>query len=119
MKRIFSIGVLLLLTIRVFAQAPDKLSYQAVIRDAGSILVTNKAIGMRVTILQGSETGTEVYKEIYNPNPQTNGNGLVTLEIGSGIPVTGSFAEIDWADGSCFIKTEFDPTGGTNYDYYR
>src|SRR5690606_20695816 len=50
-----------------------------------------------------------------NPNPQTNINGLVTVEIGTGIPLTGTFAGIDWSNGSYFIKTETDPTGGTNY----
>ncbi len=70
---------------------------------------------MRVSILQGSTTGTEVYKEIYNPNPQTNVNGLVTIEIGGGIPLTGTFSTIDWSSGPYFLKTETDPAGGTNY----
>jgi hypothetical protein len=70
---------------------------------------------MRVSILQGSATGTEVYKEIYNPNPETSSNGLVSLEIGTGIPINGAFVGIDWAAGPYFIKVETDPTGGTNY----
>lgn len=98
-----------------FAQSPQKMSYQAVIRNASNALITNQPVGMRVSILQGSSTGTEVYKEIYNPNPTTNINGLVTVEIGSGIPITGTFAEINWAGGPYFIKTETDPTGGTTY----
>lgn len=98
-----------------FAQAPEKMSYQAIIRNASNTLITNQAVGMRVSILQGSATGTEVYKELFNPNPQTNINGLVTVEIGSGIPLIGTFAGIDWANGPFFIKTETDPTGGTSY----
>jgi hypothetical protein len=70
---------------------------------------------MRVSILQGSTTGTEVYKETYSPNPQTNTNGLVTVEIGSGTAITGTFASIDWNSGPYFIKTEIDPLGGTSY----
>ncbi|MDP2422795.1 MAG: tail fiber domain-containing protein, partial [Bacteroidales bacterium] len=50
-----------------------------------------------------------------NPNPQTNANGLVSLEIGSGIPITGTMAAINWAAGPYFLKTETDPTGGTTY----
>jgi uncharacterized protein (TIGR02145 family) len=65
--------------------------------------------------LQGSATGTEVYKETYNPNPQTNANGLVSLEIGSGISSVGTFASIDWSASPYFLKTETDPTGGTSY----
>jgi hypothetical protein len=40
---------------------------------------------------------------------------LVSLEIGSGTIVTGTFAGINWATGPYFIKTETDPTGGTAY----
>jgi hypothetical protein len=70
---------------------------------------------MRVSILQGDATGSEVFKEIYNPNPVTNSNGLVSLEIGSGIPIINSFESIDWGSGPLYIKIETDPTGGTNY----
>ena len=105
----------LLICSSLWAQSPEKMSYQAVIRDATNNLVTSHAIGMRVSILQSSVTGIEVYKEIYNPNPQTNANGLVTIEIGSGIPLTGVFANINWTSGPYFIKTETDPSGGTNY----
>jgi hypothetical protein len=115
MKRLFTLLVTILFTIVVFAQAPEKMSYQAVIRNSSNQLVTNHAVGMRVSILLGSETGTEVYKEIYNPNPQTNANGLVTIEIGGGIPLTGTFAAINWSVGTYFIKTETDPLGGTTY----
>ena len=91
------------------------MSYQAVIRNGSNGLVTSSPVGMRVSILQGSPTGTLVYQEIYNPNPQTNANGLVAIEIGGGTPLTGTFTTIDWSAGPYFIKTEIDPTGGTNY----
>jgi hypothetical protein len=114
-KNIYSILAWLLLTVSVFAQAPQKMSYQAVIRNSSSTLITSTPVGMRISILQGSATGTAVYVEIYNPNPVTNANGLVSLEIGTGLPVTGTFATINWAAGPYFIKTETDPNGGTNY----
>ena len=97
------------------AQAPEKMSYQAVIRNNSNVLVANQGVGMKISILQGTATGTEVYKELFNPNPTTNANGLVTIAIGTGLPITGTFAGIDWSEGPYFIKTETDPTGGTNY----
>lgn len=115
MKKISAILATVLFTVSVFAQTPQKMSYQAVIRNSSNTLIASTAVGMRVSILQGTATGTEVYKEIYNPNPITNANGLASLEIGSGIPLTGTFAAINWASGLYFIKTETDPTGGTNY----
>ncbi|MBK6353813.1 MAG: hypothetical protein IPF46_10485 [Saprospiraceae bacterium] len=99
----------------LFAQSPEKLSYQAVVRNTTNQLVANAEIGMKISILQGSASGTTVYEEIFNPNPHTNANGLVSVEIGSGIPVFGNFTAIDWSKGPYFIKTETDPAGGTNY----
>ncbi len=102
-----------ILTITILAQAPQKMSYQAVIRNSSGQLVTSHAVGMRISILQGSATGTPVYVETQSPT--TDGNGLVTIEIGGGMIVTGTFAGINWASGVYFIKTETDPAGGTAY----
>jgi uncharacterized protein (TIGR02145 family) len=115
MKKLFTILLVLSLPLGAFAQSPQKMSYQAVIRNTSNVLVATSPVGMRVSILQGSPSGTEIYKEIYNPNPQTNINGLVTIEIGGGIPLAGTFSGIDWSIGPYFIKTETDPLGGTNY----
>jgi hypothetical protein len=99
----------------VFAQAPQKMSYQSVVRNTSGALVVNKSVGIKISILQGTPAGTVVYQEIFNPNPQTNANGLVSLEIGGGVPTIGTFSSIDWASGPYFLKTETDPAGGTSY----
>jgi hypothetical protein len=110
---IYSIVAGLLLTVSIFAQAPQKMSYQAVIRNSSNALITSTPVGMKISILQGSSTGTAVYVETQTPS--TNANGLVSLEIGTGAPITGTFAGVNWATGPYFIKTETDPTGGTAY----
>ena len=115
MKRQFTSLILIALTISLFPQPPQKMSYQAVIRNSSGQLVSNHAVGMRISILQGSATGIVVYSETYNPVPQTNVNGLVTVEIGSGTPSTGTFPSINWSNGPYFLKTEADPSGGTGY----
>ena len=99
MKTLVTLIILWALWLNVQAQAPQKMSYQAVIRDNAGNLVTNHAVGMKVSILQGSPTGTIVFQELYNPNPQTNANGLVSIEIGTGIPLIGTFSGIDWSSG--------------------
>ncbi len=109
--------VLLLLTCTfsfstAFGQSPEKMSYQAVIRDAGDNLITDTEVGMQISILQGSASGEEVYVETQEPT--TNANGLVSIEIGTGT-TSDDFSAIDWADGPYFIKTETDPEGSTNY----
>ncbi len=103
----------LLISSSLWAQAPEKMSYQAVIRNSSGALVASTNIGMQISILQGSESGTAVYVETQTPT--TNVNGLVSIEIGAGTVVIGNFATIDWANGPYFIKTETDPTGGTTY----
>lgn len=113
MKKLFSVLAAVLLTANMLAQAPQKMSYQAVIRDADNNLVTSHAVGMRISILQTSSSGTSVYTETQSTT--TNVNGLISLEIGAGTVVSGSFVAIDWANGPFFIKTEIDPTGGANY----
>ena len=114
MKRILIILMLLLgVFAAAFAQAPQKFSYQAVVRDAGNNLISNHAVGVQISILQGSVNGVAVYVETQTVT--TNVNGLMTLEIGSGTVVSGDFASINWASGSYFLKTETDPDGGTNY----
>jgi hypothetical protein len=113
MKRIFTIAAVLIMTATVWAQIPEKMSYQAVVRNSGNALVATQAVGMQISILQGGATGTVVYVE--KQSPTTNANGLVSLEIGTGTVVSGNFTTIDWANGTYFIKTETDPTGGTSY----
>jgi len=91
------------------AQLPEKMSYQAVIRDGSNNLVTDQAVGLRLSILQGSADGGMVYNETQNPT--TNANGLIAIEIGG----NEKFSLLDWTNGPYFLKTEVDPTGGTNY----
>jgi hypothetical protein len=117
MKKLFTFVVAVLLAASVFlpqqagAQSPEKMSYQAVIRNSSDVLVTNTQIGMQISILQGSASRTAVYVETQEPT--TNANGLVSLEIGAGTLVSGDFSTIDWANGPYFIKTETDPDGTT------
>ena len=113
MRKIYSIFLAVLLSASVFAQSPQKMSYQAVIRNSSDQLVTNHAVGMRISILPGSPTGTPIYVETQTST--TNANGLVAIEIGGVTPFTGTFTGIDWSAGPYYIKTETDPTGGTNY----
>src|ERR1043166_3881171 len=108
-----AIAFLLLSFSFTFAQSPHKMSYQAVVRDASFKLVVSKPISMKVSILQGSATGTVVYAETQTPT--TNANGLATVEIGGGTIVSGNINTINWASGPYFIKTETDPAGGTSY----
>jgi len=95
------------------AQTPQKMSYQAVLRDGANALLANQSVGMRIAILQNAPNGPEVFAETHSAT--TNDNGLVTLQIGSGTTLSGNLAAINWASGTYFLKVEWDPNGGTNY----
>ena len=112
-KLILSLVAITTIALSSFGQAPEGFKYQAVVRDAGNTILNNQAVGIRMTIQQGSIGGTTVYQETFAPT--TNAYGLVNLEIGSGTVVSGDFTTIDWANGPYFIETAVDVTGGTSY----
>jgi uncharacterized protein (TIGR02145 family) len=114
MRKITLLSLITLVFIsNLISQAPNLMSYQAVIWDASGNLVAEKMVSIKISILQGSVSGTSVYSE--NHRVQTNVNGLVSLMIGGGTNATGKISDINWGGGSYFLKTETDPTGGVNY----
>ena len=113
MKRIYTLLSAVLLSASLWAQAPQSFSYQAVMRGLNNELVVNKPVGMKISLLQGSENGNPIYVETHNS--MANANGLVSIAIGAGVKVVGDFISIDWSKGPYFVKTETDLTGGTSY----
>ncbi len=113
MKKFLLFFVLVFAMAALWAQTPQKMTYQAVVRNAGNNLVVNQNVSVRISIVQGSEYGASVYVE--HQTVTTNNNGLMTLEVGEGTVVTGDFSTINWANGPYFLKSEIDPTGGTTY----
>uniref|UniRef100_UPI0040479636 FISUMP domain-containing protein n=1 Tax=Algoriphagus sp. TaxID=1872435 RepID=UPI0040479636 len=113
MKKLIFSFLFLLASTAVWAQVPQQISYQSVIRDGNNKVLAASTVGIKISLLQGSATGSAVYVETHSKT--TNVNGLVSLEIGTGTVLSGSFAGINWANGPYLIKTETDPAGGTNY----
>lgn len=115
MKRFVLLPTLALIVVvsTVRAQAPQRMSYQSVLRDNANQLIANKQVRLRVSMLADSMNATPVYTETHQVT--TNAQGLIQLEIGGGTVVAGSYASIPWSKGRLFIKSDIDPTGGTNY----
>jgi len=110
-KKTFTLFASIIIVLSTFAQVPQKMSYQAIIRNSYNVLVTNQKVSMKISILQDQ---TPVYVE--TQMALTNENGLLTVEIGNGVVVSGVFSAIKWGTGAYFIKTETDPDGGTYYN---
>jgi len=111
MKPTFTFIALLWASI-CLAQAPNKISYQSVVRNSSNALVQNSNVGIKISILKGASTGTTIYSE--SQTPTTNTNGLVSIVIGNGNVISGSM-DINWNDDQYYIKTEVDATGGASY----
>ena len=113
MKRIIYTFLAVLLSVNIFAQAPQSFKYQAVARNASGEVLANKQIEMQISILQESVNGTIVYTETFTPT--TNQFGLVNLNIGTGTTISGDFSEINWGASTYFVKIEMVASGGTDY----
>lgn len=116
MKKIYTLFVALIFAGCLMAQTPQSFKYQAVARDAGGDVVADQAVGMQISILHGSTSGTAVYVETFTPT--TNEFGLINLNIGAGTVISGDLTTINWSADTYFLKIEMDLTGGTTYVEY-
>ena len=114
MKSIISIFLVFVTSI-LSAQVPQAINYQAVARDASNNLLVNRSIGIKISILSASATGTNVYSETQTAS--TNSSGIFSIEIGKGSVVSGNFPNIQWYAQPHFAKIEIDANGGTNYQF--
>jgi hypothetical protein len=107
------IAAFLLIAVNAMPQIPQAFNYQAVARDASGNVLSSQLISLRITILDGSSSGTVVYTETQMAN--TNQFGIFTLALGKGSVQFGAFSSINWASGSKFLKVEMDASGGTSF----
>lgn len=103
----------LLINTQVKSQAPQSFNYQAVARDASGAVLSNQAVSFRISLLQGSATGTSTYTETHAVS--TNILGIVNFAIGGGTVVSGNFATINWLQGPYFAQIELDANNSGAY----
>lgn len=113
MKKLITLLAALFIAAGLWAQSSANMSYQATVRNSDGELLSNQQVGMKISILQGSPSGSAVYSEKHNKN--TNANGLISCEIGDGSNTSGNLSGVDWGNGPYFLKIETDPEGGSNY----
>ncbi len=115
MKKVYLLILFIAATFTtVFSQVPSTFNYQAVVRDASGGILANKTVSFRISLLQGSETGTVIYSETHSLS--TNDYGLVNIKIGEGTVLSGDFSPAGWGD-VIFTKIEIDPAGGSSYSH--
>lgn len=104
---------LFLTSVFCFGQVPQGISYQAIALDGSGNPIVSLPVGIRLSILDSSASGSVLYTETHTPT--TNAQGLYNLVIGQGTPTTGTFSAIKWETNSKFLQVEMDAAGGTNY----
>ena len=100
MKKFLLLFFMFVLAMTAMAQRTQKITYQAVVRDAANRLVVYTPVRVDVTITSSTGSYFESLRDT------TNANGLMSVEIG-GNP---GFEDIDWVEA--VIKTVITIDGG-------
>jgi hypothetical protein len=87
------------------------IAFQAVARTSNGVVMPNKLIQIRISILKDTLTEELLYQEIKSVT--TSPLGLFTILIGTSesakIVTIGAFEKINWTAGTYFIRVEIDP----------
>ena len=113
LNKLLFLFVITLVMKRVTAQTG--LNFQGVARSSTNAVLASQAITIKLTILQGSASGTSEYSETRKVT--TNAQGLFTAVIGDvgALSTVGNFTTINWKLTPKFLKIEMDPAAGTNF----
>ena len=119
MKKKFSIPRLILfiqlLFVFINSNAQTGLNFQGVARTSNNVILASQPISLRLSILQGSASGTTEYAETRKVT--TNAQGLFSVVIGDtdASSSIGNFSTINWKNTPKFLKIEMDAAAGNNY----
>jgi hypothetical protein len=107
--------IMLLSIVMINTNAQTGLNFQGVARTTNNVILASQAITIKLSILQGSATGTADYIE--TRRVITNAQGLFTAVIGDtgAISTLGNFTTINWKLSPKFLKIEMDPAAGSNF----
>lgn len=106
--------LVLLISVDVYAQVPQGFNFQAVARGSDGLPLINQEISVRISILEGSDTGDARYVETHVVT--TNSIGLIQFVIGQGTAVETTFDQVNWSGFDNYVKLEIDPAGGTEFE---
>lgn len=106
-QKLLLLTLLVAATMQIFAQAPQGLNYQAVVRNgSGQPVANNTPVVLKFSIHNATAGGTVVFTE--NVNVTANQFGLVTTTIGS----SGNLATVNWGNGDKFLQVEANINNG-------
>ncbi len=101
------IAVALIAYTGLLAQTPGQFKYQAALRNADGSIMANEEVEITFKILEGSETGTEVFIETHS-GVTTTEQGIINLNVGSIEDMNTCTAE--WGVNEYFLEVSVDGT---------
>jgi len=101
--------IVLLMVVVNQLKAQDYFNYQAIVSDANGAIVGSQSIGVRLSIIYDSSSGSVAYSEIHSAT--TDASGLINIAVGNGTS-SDSYAAIDWSRSSVYLKSEIDLGSG-------
>ncbi|MEQ1734320.1 MAG: hypothetical protein ABL940_11655, partial [Bacteroidia bacterium] len=96
-----------------YAQVPDSINYQAVIRNAnGTLIAQGKTVNFKFIVTVGISNYTETQLHTI-----TNKFGLANLKIGAGVPSSSitKLKNLPWTQGNATLTVDIDTIGGTTF----
>lgn len=113
-KKLKALLALLCIAVCVSAQVPQKIAYQAVLRNGDGAVIANEDVVVRIGLLQGSVSGSVVYSEQHEVT--TSAQGVISLAIGDGTPDSDDFQfwNVPW-NTEIFIKIEVKRDGSSDF----
>ena len=107
--------LLFIVMIKTNSYAQTGLNFQGVARSSNNVIIASQQISLRLSILQGSATGSVEYSETRKVT--TNAQGLFAVVIGDADATStiGNFNTINWKNTPKYLKIEMDANAGNNY----
>ena len=110
-----SLFFFLLLLVTINMQAQTGLNFQGVARTSNNVILASQPISLRLSIIDGSASGTTEYTETRKVT--TNAQGLFSVVIGDtdASSTIGNFSTINWKNTPKYLKIEMDAAAGNNF----
>lgn len=107
------LSLILIVPILTIAQAPEKINFQSILRNKEGVIWSNKSISLKIGIVEGGADGAVRYLESHTKT--TDMSGLISLQIGTGNVLAGSFHHINWDTAPHYLRLEADFEGGNQF----
>lgn len=113
MKKLLVLILCFSLSGHLYPQAPQSFKYQSIVRDTAGNILPSQELNLKFIIHYDNAEGSIAYSETHLAT--TNSQGLISVNLGEGEPLSGSFTEISWGKKACFLEEQIDVGNTGNF----